>query len=76
MGVDGVCVAVFCASDSVREEAAEAVALLHGMGIKTVMLTGDNSHAAQGVQLQTNVMTVRRVARHQPNRLFDRGWGA
>ncbi|NOZ35501.1 MAG: cadmium-translocating P-type ATPase [Chlorobi bacterium] len=34
-------------SDTLKEDAADAIKLLHNKGIKTVMLTGDNKYAAE-----------------------------
>ena len=48
-------VAAFVCMDAVREEAAEAVRLLHDLRVRTVMLTGDNHTAALAVQAVTGV---------------------
>ncbi|MUL65344.1 copper-translocating P-type ATPase [Mycobacterium sp. CBMA 234] len=45
---DELCGAV-AVSDAVRESAAGAIAALHGRGLKTVLLTGDNAAAAAAV---------------------------
>jgi P-type E1-E2 ATPase len=58
LGLNGRCIATFCAMDSVRPEAAEAVALLHKIGVRTVMLTGDNRASAQSVQHQVGLNDV------------------
>jgi Cu+-exporting ATPase len=41
LSVDGQPRAIFVAGDSPRPESAEAIALLHGLGLETVMLSGD-----------------------------------
>ena len=45
--------------DSVKEAAAAAVARLHQLGVKTVMLTGDNHGSAQAVARQLGIQDVR-----------------
>ena len=46
---------VLAFSDAPRPEARQALAALHDLGIKTVMLTGDNYGAAQAIALQLGV---------------------
>jgi Cu+-exporting ATPase len=41
--------------DSPRPEAAEAVATLHGMGLRTVMLSGDNRSAARAIAASVGI---------------------
>eukprot|EP01050_Picozoa_sp_SAG11_P018326 SAG11_NODE_2751_length_3010_cov_1.479560_2_plen_548_part_00 len=50
--------AVLAVADKVRDEAAEAIRLLEGSGIRTVMLTGDNEGTADAVAKQTGVSQV------------------
>lgn len=45
--------------DQLRPEAPEAVAALHGQGIATVMLTGDNTRTAQAIAAQAGIDEVR-----------------
>jgi Cu+-exporting ATPase len=45
--------------DTVKSSAAAAVAGLHRLGIRTVMLTGDNRGAAEAVALQVGIDDVR-----------------
>lgn len=47
VGVDGEARAVLALADVVRPEAGEVVAELSGMGLRTVLLTGDSPAAAQ-----------------------------
>ncbi len=47
-----------CISDSVKDDAAQAVADLRALGIRTVMLTGDGEQSAQAVAQQTGVDEV------------------
>ncbi len=45
-------------ADTLKDEAVEAVAKLHGMGIKVIMLTGDNARSANHIAKQANIDTV------------------
>lgn len=56
--VDDLIAGVIAIADTVRPEAAESVAALHTMGIRTVMLTGDNPLTAAGVANQVGVADV------------------
>ncbi|MEV6430710.1 heavy metal translocating P-type ATPase [Nocardia sp. NPDC051463] len=47
--VDGVARAVIAVADTVKATAADAVARLHRLGLRTMMFTGDNAYAAQSV---------------------------
>jgi len=49
MALDGVVVGYFDARDSLRPDAAEAVAALHRAGLVAVMLTGDSDGAARPI---------------------------
>lgn len=46
---DGVFIGIIAAADTIKKESREAIAELHKMGIKTLMLTGDNSRTAKAV---------------------------
>lgn len=47
--VDGVVQGAVALADTVRPESREAVAMLHQMGVKSIMLTGDSRAAAEWV---------------------------
>ncbi|MDR3347911.1 MAG: heavy metal translocating P-type ATPase [Helicobacteraceae bacterium] len=49
VAVDSVIVAIIALSDRLKPESAAAVAALHAMRIKTVMMTGDNRHSAAAI---------------------------
>ena len=56
MAISGVLAAVICISDPLREEAKDAIAALHALGInKVVMMTGDNRHTAEAVAAKVGV---------------------
>ncbi|MGZ4934663.1 MAG: copper-translocating P-type ATPase, partial [Halobacteriota archaeon] len=46
-------------ADTIRDESAEVVATLQDMGIKTVMLTGDNETAALAIAQRIGISAVR-----------------
>lgn len=47
--------ACFAVADTVREQAAEAIAQLHALGIHTLMLSGDNQHTASAIAAQVGI---------------------
>ncbi len=47
--------AIFAVADAVRETSREAVAELHKLGVKTLMLTGDNPHTAAAIASQVGI---------------------
>ncbi|WP_433787702.1 heavy metal translocating P-type ATPase [Actinomycetospora sp. CA-101289] len=59
-GADGVLRArgVLAVADTVRETSAEAVAALHAMGLRTVLLTGDHETVARAVADEVGIATV------------------
>ena len=51
--------AVFAVADTLRHNAREAIHALHGLGIKTAMLTGDHAAAAHAVAREAGIDEVR-----------------
>ncbi|MDE6133456.1 MAG: heavy metal translocating P-type ATPase [Oscillospiraceae bacterium] len=52
---DGVFIGLIAAADTIKKESLEAITELHKMGIKTLMLTGDNSRTARAVAGELNI---------------------
>ncbi|PIR57770.1 MAG: copper-translocating P-type ATPase [Parcubacteria group bacterium CG10_big_fil_rev_8_21_14_0_10_38_31] len=55
---DGVVAGLIGVADIVRESAKDAIAKLHKMGIKTVMITGDNERTANAIAKYLSVESV------------------
>ncbi|WP_431836326.1 heavy metal translocating P-type ATPase [Cellulomonas sp. Y8] len=62
---DGRTVGVVGIRDELRPEAAEAVAALHAAGLRTVMLTGDNTRTARALAAAAGLADVRAEQRPQ-----------
>ena len=50
---------LFAVADTVKEGSRQAIAELHAMGIRTVMLTGDNVHTARAIAAQLGLTDAR-----------------
>lgn len=57
--VDGQLSGAIAISDSIKPSAIAAIEKLHRMGITTVMLTGDNTHAANFIAQQVGIKQVK-----------------
>ncbi|WP_432535074.1 heavy metal translocating P-type ATPase [Kineococcus arenarius] len=58
VGWDGAARGVLVVSDTVRPTSAEAVARLRGLGLRPVLLTGDNTRAAHAVAARVGIDEV------------------
>jgi Zn2+/Cd2+-exporting ATPase len=51
--------ALFAVADTVKESSREAIRQLHELGVKTLMLTGDNVHTAGAIAAQVGIDEAR-----------------
>jgi Cd2+/Zn2+-exporting ATPase len=51
--------AIFAVADTVRETSRKAIADLHSLGVKTMMLTGDNVHTAEAIAHEVGIDEAR-----------------
>jgi Cu+-exporting ATPase len=58
VGWDGAITGLIVVADTVRPSSATAIERLHRMGLRTVLLTGDNRRAAAGVAEQVGIDEV------------------
>jgi Cu+-exporting ATPase len=58
LGVDGKLAGLVAVADPIKPSTPEAIAKLHGLGLKIVMATGDNATTARAVASQLGIDTV------------------
>ncbi len=58
MAVNQEMVALIAVADTLKENAAEAIAQLHSLGIETVMITGDNQRTAQAIGKKVGIQKI------------------
>lgn len=58
VAVDGKLAAIMAVADPIKPSAISAIAALHQLGLKSVMITGDNVHTAQAVARQLGIDQV------------------
>ena len=55
---DGVLAGAYAVTDPVKADAAQAIAALHELGLRTMMITGDNAATAQAIARQLGIDDV------------------
>jgi len=58
VAIAGKAAGVVGIADSIKPTSAEAIRVLHGMGIETVMLTGDNEQTARAIAAEAGIDRV------------------
>jgi P-type Cu+ transporter len=58
VGWDGAARALFVVSDTIKDTSAEAVTMLRALGLRPVLLTGDNERAARAIAAQVGIDEV------------------
>ena len=58
VGRDGVLIGIIAVADTLKPEAAEAIASLKSEGVQVVLLTGDNQRTAQAIAKQLGIEQV------------------
>ncbi|GAA3206001.1 heavy metal translocating P-type ATPase [Nonomuraea roseoviolacea] len=58
VAADGIALGALALADAVRPSAAGAIERLHGMGLRTLLLTGDNAATARAVAAQVGIAEV------------------
>jgi Cu+-exporting ATPase len=69
VAIDGACVALFAIADAARPGAKQAIALLHRLGLQTVMATGDVEAVANHIAREVGIDRV--IARASPGDKLD-----
>ncbi|MEJ2482458.1 MAG: heavy metal translocating P-type ATPase [Gemmatimonadota bacterium] len=59
VAIDGRPAGLIAVADQVKPDSREAIDLLHGMGLETVLLTGDNARTAAAVGTAVGIQDVR-----------------
>jgi len=67
---EGELAGILAVADTLKEDARQAIQLLHDQGMQTVMITGDNQRAAQSIAAQLGIRRV--IAEVLPHEKADK----
>ena len=67
--INGKLAAIMAVADPIKESTPAAISALHAMGLKVVMISGDNQHTANAIARQLNIDEV--VAEVMPEGKVD-----
>lgn len=70
VGIDGQSAGIISVSDPIKSSSREAMADLHRLGLKIIMMTGDNAHTAKAVAKKLRIDEVE--AEVEPQRKNER----
>ncbi|NPV86349.1 MAG: cadmium-translocating P-type ATPase [Anaerolineae bacterium] len=58
VAIDGTACGIISIADEIKPGSVEAISQLHQMGIRVIMLTGDNEHTAQTIAAQVGIEQI------------------
>jgi len=58
VGLDGAPIAILAVADTLKEDSVQAIHELESMGLKTVMLTGDNRRTAEAIAKELGMSDI------------------
>jgi len=58
VGLDGAPIAILAVADTLKDDSAQAIQELESMGLKTVMLTGDNRRTAEAIARELGMSDI------------------